>query len=104
MYYCKCISQGILYHDSTLSCPIKVNSNIIELTVLTSCYCVLDLLCVKQTEADIGKERTHTHSHTTHKPNEQTQKERTATNRDQKWNKIHEKNIGSEEKKDRKRN
>ena len=28
-------------------CPIKVNSNTIELTVHTSCYCVLDLLCVK---------------------------------------------------------
>ena len=26
-------------------CPIKVNSNTIELTVNT-CYCVLDLLCV----------------------------------------------------------
>ena len=51
----------------------------------------------------ISGKREHTHSHTTHKPNEQTQKERTATNRDQKWNKIHEKNIGSEEKKDRKR-
>ena len=28
-------------------CTIKVNSNTIELTVHTSCYCVLDLLCVK---------------------------------------------------------
>ena len=27
-------------------CPMKVNSNTIELTVHTSCYCVLDLLCV----------------------------------------------------------
>ena len=27
-------------------CPIKVNSKTIELTVHTSCYCVLDLLCV----------------------------------------------------------
>ena len=27
-------------------CPIKVNSNTIELTAHTSCYCVLDLLCV----------------------------------------------------------
>ena len=26
--------------------PIKVNSNTIELTVHTSCYWVLDLLCV----------------------------------------------------------
>ena len=30
-----------------MSCPIKVNSNTIELTVHTSCYCVLDLLCVR---------------------------------------------------------
>ena len=29
-----------------MSCPIKGNSNTIELTVHTSCYCVLDLLCV----------------------------------------------------------
>ena len=29
-----------------MSCPIKVNSNTIELTVHTSCYCVSDLLCV----------------------------------------------------------
>ena len=27
-------------------CPIKVNSNTIELTVHTSCNCILDLLCV----------------------------------------------------------
>ena len=26
-------------------CPIKVNSNTIELIVHTSCYCILDLLC-----------------------------------------------------------
>ena len=31
-----------------MSCPIKVNSNTIELTVHTSCYCFLDLLCVKR--------------------------------------------------------
>ena len=30
----------------TMSCPIKVDSNTIELTVHTSCYCVLDLLWV----------------------------------------------------------
>ena len=29
-----------------MSCPIKVNNNTIELTEHTSCYCVLDLLCV----------------------------------------------------------
>ena len=27
-------------------CPIKVNSNIIEVIVHTSCYYILDLLCV----------------------------------------------------------
>ena len=27
-------------------CPIKVNSNTIELTVHTSSYCILDLLCI----------------------------------------------------------
>ena len=29
-----------------MSCPNKVNSNTIELIKHTSCYCVLDLLCV----------------------------------------------------------
>ena len=29
-----------------MSCPIKVNTNTIELIVQTSCYCVLYLLCV----------------------------------------------------------
>ena len=31
---------------NTMLCPIKVNSNTIELTVHNSCYCVLDLRCV----------------------------------------------------------
>ena len=31
---------------NTMLCPIKVNSNTIELAVHTSCYCVLDLLFV----------------------------------------------------------
>ena len=30
-----------------MSCPRKVNSDKIELTVRTSCYCVIDLLCVR---------------------------------------------------------
>ena len=30
-----------------MSCPFKVNSSTIELTVHTSSYCILDLLCVK---------------------------------------------------------
>ena len=29
-----------------MSCPIKIIRNTIELKVHTSCYCVLDLLCV----------------------------------------------------------
>ena len=32
-------------------CPIKVNSNTIELTVCTTCNCVLDLLCVNQAKS-----------------------------------------------------
>ena len=31
---------------NTKLCPIKVNSNTIELIVYTSCFWVLDLLCV----------------------------------------------------------
>ena len=31
---------------NTMLCPIKVNSNTIELTMHTSFYCVQDLLCV----------------------------------------------------------
>ena len=36
----------ILYRINTLLCLIKVYSNTIELTVYTSFYCILDLLCV----------------------------------------------------------
>ena len=38
--------QGRKYHINTMLCPIVINSNTIELTVHTTCYCVLDLLCV----------------------------------------------------------
>ena len=31
-------------------CPIKLNSNTIELTVHASCYWVLDLLCITVSE------------------------------------------------------
>ena len=34
---------------NTVLCLIKVNSNTIELTEHPSCYCVLDLHCVKLT-------------------------------------------------------
>ena len=37
---------------NTFFCPIKVNSNTMELTVHTSCYYVLDLLCVITTDWD----------------------------------------------------
>ena len=58
-------------------CPIKVNSNTIELTVHTSCYCVLDLLCVtslslKKMEAlpflvlRLGKKKANTTNAYTH--------------------------------------
>ena len=35
-----------MYRINTVLCFIKFNSNTIELIVHTSCYCVLDLLCV----------------------------------------------------------
>ena len=38
--------NDILYHINIMLCPIKVNSNTIELIVHASSYCVLDLLCV----------------------------------------------------------
>ena len=34
------------YNYINTMCPIKVDSNSNDLTVHTSCYCVLDLLCV----------------------------------------------------------
>ena len=37
----------ILNDENTMSYPIKGNSNTIEPTMHASCYCVLDLLCVK---------------------------------------------------------
>ena len=40
------ISIEIVNYINTLSCIIKVNCNTIELTVHTSCYCVLELLCI----------------------------------------------------------
>ena len=36
----------ILNEINTMSCPIEINSNTIELTMHTFCYLVLDLLCV----------------------------------------------------------
>ena len=34
-----------MYCINTMSCPIKVNSNTIELIMHNSCHCVLDLRC-----------------------------------------------------------
>ena len=39
------ISHEIVNDINTMLCPIEVNSNIIELTVYASWYCILDLLC-----------------------------------------------------------
>ena len=57
----KCLRQSILKWDgfflrlapigadiNTMLCPIKVIINTTQLTVHTSCYCVLDLLCVNK--------------------------------------------------------
>ena len=41
----------ILYHTHTMLCSIKVNSNSIDLTLHTSCYCILGFLCVTVTVA-----------------------------------------------------
>ena len=40
------VGQMTIIYINTTSCPIKVNSNTTELTVHTSCYCILDSLCV----------------------------------------------------------
>ena len=49
------ISNEILNDINTMSCPIKVNSDTIELTVHTSCCCVEDLLYVKSNEIKATK-------------------------------------------------
>ena len=40
-------NNEILYCTNYKLFPVKVNSNTIELTLQTSCYCILDLLCVR---------------------------------------------------------
>ena len=40
------ICNEIVNDINTMWCPIKVNSKTMELTAHTSCYCLLDLLCV----------------------------------------------------------
>ena len=42
----KCILMKFTDDINTMLCPIIVNSNTIKLTVHTSCYWDLDLLCV----------------------------------------------------------
>ena len=53
-----------------MSCYIKVNSNTIELTVHTFCYCILDLLCVNSLNQacilltlSLDHHKTHWHCH-----------------------------------------
>ena len=48
------ISNEIVNDVNAMLCPIKVNSNTIELTVHTSFYCILDLLCVTWDQALSG--------------------------------------------------
>ena len=43
-------------------CPIKVNSNTIELAVHTSCYCILDLLCATMINRAFTNYLCHIHS------------------------------------------
>ena len=50
-------ANGLFVFKQNMLCPIKVNSNTIELTVPTSCYWVLDLLCVKLTTTLILNQR-----------------------------------------------
>ena len=50
----KWISNKILDDENNMLCTIKVNSNTIELTVHTSCYWVLDLLCVTYIQLVFG--------------------------------------------------
>ena len=40
-----------------MSCPFKVNNNTIEITVHTTCYCILDLLCVTEKDNKKKQER-----------------------------------------------
>ena len=46
MSECPSVLKGVVGIINTMLYPIKFNSNTIELTVHTSCYCVSDLLCV----------------------------------------------------------
>ena len=45
------VNQQKQYCINTVLCLIKVNSKTIELTVHSSCYYVLDLLCVNRTNS-----------------------------------------------------
>ena len=51
----------ILIDINTMLCPIKVNSNTIEITVHPSCYCILDLLCVKMLKINLSRSKYTTH-------------------------------------------
>ena len=45
----------IMYRINTVMCPIKVNSNTVELAVHTTCCCILDLHCVNICDPDFLK-------------------------------------------------
>ena len=44
--HCNCSVTDI----NTMLCPIIINSITIEFTMHTSCYCIIDLLCVNKTD------------------------------------------------------
>ena len=48
------VSTNEIVNDiKTMSCPSKVNSNTIELTVHTPCYCILDLQSQFQSKYEV---------------------------------------------------
>ena len=58
MYICwQSYDRLIVFTYKYHSCPFKVNRNTIELAVDTSCYSVIDLLCVISTHVCIAQSR-----------------------------------------------
>ena len=53
MYLYNEFLMNILNDINTMSCPIKINSNTIKLTVHTSCCFVFDLLCVNHSNTKL---------------------------------------------------
>ena len=48
------LATDCLFQWNTMMCPIKVNSNTIELIMHTFCYFTLDLLCVSLSRFELG--------------------------------------------------